>query len=120
MAGLFALFIIFKLIVNVNRNKARTAFLQGYAAGTVDELWRVVERNASPVFTSFNVAAAILGRLLAKEMPDLAVPSVKIAFMEQWNNSAVMQRAQQLDRSIQLTDKDSALFGLRESIKELY
>lgn len=120
MAVLFALFLIFKIVVGINKNRAMNSFSQGYAASTSEELWQIIEKNTIPAFTSFNVASAVLGRLSARELPDLNTSSVKIAFEEQWNSNAVMIRAQQLDRTVSECGKDNALHGMKESISALY
>lgn len=120
MAIAFALFLIYKFVKATNRHNASKAFIRGYFSSGPDELRAIVAEHSRSAFVSMNVASVLLGRLAAKEAPNLDPASVAIAFAEQWNNDHVLIRAQQLDRMVSQMGMDSALYGVHASIDELY
>ena len=108
------------LVTGINKSKAREAFIRGYEAGSLEELSQVIDRHAYPAFTSFNVTAALLGRILAKEAPMLDRTSVIVGFNQSWNDKSSLMRAQSLDAQVSTLGKEATVAGLKDSLRELY
>ena len=120
MAVIFVIYLIFKWMVAVNRKRAGQAFERGYHAASPEELWSIIEQQSRPALVTMNVSSALLGRILSMEAPNLESASIAIAFAEQWNNDAVMIRAQQLEVMVKKVGKETALAALRDTIGDLY